>query len=144
MNAAGIAVAIWQRIETGPERYTIRSAHFDPDDGWGAQEQVDSDRSDQDYGYDPQVAVDPFGAALAVWQASARIWSSVYTPEEGWGPSVQLDLDDAAQDAAEAPRIGVDDMGRGTAVWYDFGTGPWTNRYSEEGTAGALNDVVLD
>lgn len=146
MNAGGTAIAIWQRVETGPERYTIRSARYDPANGWEPQTQVDTDRGDQDYGYDPQVAVDPLGGALAVWQASARIWSSVYTPEEGWGSSVRLDSDDTAQDAAEAPLIGVDAEGKGTAVWCQGGApgeGLWANRYSDEATADARAAVEM-
>jgi hypothetical protein len=70
MNAGGVAMAVWQRIPNGG-RYTIWSARYDPARGWDPQEQVDTDRGDQDYGYDPQVAVDPFGDALAVWQGGS-------------------------------------------------------------------------
>jgi hypothetical protein len=137
MNAGGVAMAVWQRIPNGG-RYTIWSARYDPARGWDPQEQVDTDRGDQDYGYYPQVAVDPLGDALAVWQggsAQAHVLSSRYAPEEGWDSSVRLDSDDAAQ----VPLIGVDGMGRGTAVWHQtsLSAGVWANRYSEEAAANA-------
>ena len=138
MNAGGTAIAIWQRVETGPERYTIWSARYDPARGWEPQTQVDTDRGDQDYGYDPQVAVDPFGDALAVWQggsADPHVWSSHQIQGEGWQPSVRLD----SASNAQLPLVGVDAEGKGTAVWYQVGApgeGLWANRYSDEGTSG--------
>ncbi len=139
MNAGGVAMAIWQRVETGGGRYTIWSAPYDPAHGWDPQEQVDVDRGGEDYGYYPQVAVDPFGDALAVWQggsADPHVWSSRRTPDEGWESSVRLD----SASNAERPLVGVDAQGRGLAVWYQ-GSGPspglWANRYGEEATADA-------
>jgi hypothetical protein len=139
MNAGGVAIAIWQRVENGGGRYTIWSARYDPARGWDPEEQVDVDRGDQDYGYYPQVAVDPLGDALAVWQggsADPHVWSSRGTLDEGWESSVRLD----SESNAERPLIGVDAQGRGLAVWYQ-GSGPspglWANRYSEEATANA-------
>ena len=139
VNAGGVAMAIWQRIETGGARYTIRSARYDPANGWEPQTQVDTDRGDQDYGYDPQVAVDPFGDALAVWQggsADPHVWSSHQIQGEGWQPSVRLD----SASNAQLPLVGVDAEGKGTAVWYQGGApgeGLWANRYSDEATADA-------
>jgi hypothetical protein len=137
MNAGGVAMAVWQRIPNGG-RYTIWSARDDPARGWDPQEQVDTDRGDQDYGYDPQVAVDPFGDALAVWQggsADPHVWSSHQIQGEGWQPSVRLD----SASNAQLPLVGVDAEGKGTAVWYQVGApgeGLWANRYSDEGTSG--------
>lgn len=70
----------------------------------------------------PQVAMDPSGNALAVWDqfdgAKTDIWANRYVVGQGWQMATLIEFDDVS--GAIAPRIAVDSQGNGIAVWQHY------------------------
>ncbi|EKF74742.1 hypothetical protein A11A3_06958 [Alcanivorax hongdengensis A-11-3] len=69
--------------------------------------------------YDPQVAVDSDGNAIAVWEQHDgmmySIWANTYTPGTGWGSAETIESGDKT---ASHPQITfVNDTGKAIAVW---------------------------
>jgi len=85
----------------------------------------------------PQVAVDPIGNAIALWEQNDDVFNRIHSnryvlAERSWGAPVVLS-DDVS--AANAPDIAVDSVGNAFAVWdqsgdvlatrYNVATGVW-------------------
>jgi hypothetical protein len=103
------------------------------DGGWGSAELIEIDNAGD--AYNPQVAVDPAGNALAVWEQSDgtryNILANRYTTGSGWGSPELLETDNAG-DALD-PEIDFDADGNAMAVWRQSdGTryNIWANRYT--------------
>ena len=71
--------------------------------------------------YEPQVAFDALGNAVAVWQhvgaggSRFDIWANRYLASSGWGTPQLIESDDSG--SADKPRVGVDAAGNAVAVW---------------------------
>ncbi len=69
-------------------------------------------------GYDPDLAVDASGAAVAVWLyyggADSQVWAASFAPEGGWGTAERIAADDGF---ARYPRVAMDPSGSAVAVW---------------------------
>ena len=96
VDPSGNAVVVWEQSEGVPAPYTIFANRFTPTAGWGAPEQIETD--DGGYAAYPQVAVDPSGNAIAVWQqqggARDTIFANRFTPTAGWGAAERIETDD--------------------------------------------------
>jgi len=115
VNASGAAVAVWEQYEPGKGQ--IWTNRFDPKTGWGTPEMLWT--YDQPVRY-PQVALDPSGNAITIWQADgygerSSIWSSRYSPDGDWTAAEPIDPDFLGNRAD--PRVAMDDRGNGMAVW---------------------------
>lgn len=82
--------------------------------------------------YNPQVAMDAQGDALAVWQDSCgyAIRASLFTPVTGWGPSM---LVGEPYWYSESPQIAMNASGGAIVVWETFQGNhfdPWANVYT--------------
>lgn len=127
----GGAVAVWAC--SGAEGRDIWSNRYHPDQGWGdSPEPIGVNRG---AAFDPRVAVDPRGDAVAVWEQSAQtgstIWSNRLTPQVGWLGSERIDHGNTG--AARDPRVAMDRAGNAIAVWTVFqaeGPSVWSNRLS--------------
>ena len=75
IDANGNALAVWHQYDGA--RYSIRANRYTPGIGWGAAGTIDDGSGDA---YNPQIALDANGNALAVWQqfdgASVNIWAN--------------------------------------------------------------------
>ena len=100
--------------------------------------------------FNPQVAVDGQGNAIAVWAhgngSVDRIWANRYTPGGGWG--TPQTIDDNTGNATE-PHIALDSAGNAVAIWVrenivsrrgvvaaSFAAGAWDAPQDVEGNAG--------
>lgn len=99
---------------------------------WGMPELIETE--DDGDAFEPRIAIDANGNAIAVWQQSdgARIsiWANRYTAGAGWGVAELIETNDV-QDAFD-PRLGIDDAGNAIALWLQSdGVRPdlWANRY---------------
>jgi len=114
VDGQGNAVVVW-RMPLGGDLLKIWSNRRTPSDGWGTAERIDDGTGDA---IEPQVAVDPEGNAVAVWQQSDGtrddIWSNRYTPTDGWGAAELIETD--AGDA-RWPQVAMDSNGNAVAVW---------------------------
>ncbi len=129
-GAAGNAVAVWQHHDG--TRYNIWANQYTPATGWGTAGAIETDNNGD--ATDPQVAVDPNGNAVAVWQQSDgtryNIWANRYVMGAGWGNASLIETDNGSP--AERAQVAVDISGSATAVWQQFdGTrrNVWANRY---------------
>lgn len=118
-DPSGNALAVWSRSTNGIDR-VVAQASFRPAGGvFGSA--VDLSGAGQS-GFDPQVAFDGSGDAVAVWtryKADANdVVQAAYRPAGGaFAPAV--DLSDGAQNA-EKPQVAVDGDGRAVVTWYRF------------------------
>ena len=136
MNANGTAMVVWPGFNRDPEPGGVWSIRYTPDSGWHTEELVEAYPALS--ALYPQVAVDPTGNAVAVWQSygsygstQQNVWSSHYTSSEGWGTSVRIDH---GLGVFSPPRLGVDASGKAIAVWAQSSasfSGVWANRFDD-------------
>lgn len=116
VDSAGDAVAVWERTNGANE--IVQSASRAAGGTW--QEPVDLSVAGRD-AFNPQVAVDPSGDAVAVWgrydganyivEAASRAAGGVW--------QAPVDLSVAGGDA-EQPQVAVDSSGDAVAVWQRY------------------------
>lgn len=117
VDSYGNAVAVWRQDDGG--RYDIWSNRYIAGTGWGTPGKIETD--DSGHAGDPQVAVDIYGNAIAVWwqENSVRdIWSNRYTAGTGWEAAELLESDDRGDGGV--PQVSVDPAGNAMAVWWQF------------------------
>ncbi len=91
-----------------------------PPPAWGMAERIDVDNGRTD---EPQVAMDPNGNAIAVWEqwddgTRANIWSNRYEAGVGWGTPLLLESDNAKH--PRFPKVAMDSAGHAIAVWQQW------------------------
>ena len=131
MDGGGNAVAVWQQSDG--TRDNVWSNHNAPSGAWGNAQRIEADNAGD--AANPQVALDPSGNAVAVWQQSDgtrdNVWSNRYTPSDGWGTAELIEADNAGD--ATLPQVAMDAGGNAVAVWQQWdGTRSniWSNRYT--------------
>ena len=99
---------------------------------WQTAALIETDNVGNDY--EPQIAIDAGGNAMAVWVQSDgtrdNIWSNRYTAGTGWGTAALIETDNAGH--AVNPQIAIDVGGNALAVWMQFdGTryNIWSNAF---------------
>ncbi len=138
MDAGGNGLVVWQQSDG--VRTSILGNRYTPGGDWGIPRTISNEQGD---GRLPDVAMDPDGNAIAVWQQADDgrhdIWANRFTPSGGWHDAELIETDDTG-DATEV-RLGMDADGRAIAVWKQFDgitAGIWYNRYVPgEGWSGA-------
>ena len=101
------------------------------------------------HAFDPQVALDADGNAVAVWHQSdgtrRNIWANRFTPSGGWGTAELIETDNVGD--AFSPQVALDANGYGLAVWYQSdGTREniWANRFTPSDGWGAAELIETD
>ena len=144
MDDQGNAVAVWEQSkpETTPKMWASR---YTESDGWKAPEAIEKDAPGpiNDFPH-CDVAMDPKGNAIAVWERSGgegespSIWANRFTTSKGWGTAEVLES--SAHSAGE-PRLVIDGEGNAIAVWHQPDgkrVRIWANRLTaSRGWAGA-------
>ena len=113
----GDIVAVWEQFDGA--HYNIwgnsRRAH----QGWGRAHLMQT--SDGAHSYNPRVAVNAQGQAVAVWvqmdsaKGTYGIWSSSLEPGADWDTAVQVIRGNSA--LTYAPGIAINDRGHAVAAW---------------------------
>ena len=114
VNAAGDAVAVWDRVDTDGDRIVQAAAR----DGWTFDGRVDLSLPGRNAGA-PAVAIDQAGDAVVVWQRFSAFghWVVQAATRTADGTIASLgDLSDTSSDD-EAPQVAVDQAGDAVAVW---------------------------
>lgn len=116
MDTSGNAVAVWRQHD-GVE-YNIMAARFNSETGWTTEEIIDAvDGGDT---WDPSVAMDGNGNAIAVWTQihgiKESVFSSRYVPDQGWSTPSTVELDNTAG-AAFRPIISMNENGQAVVLW---------------------------
>ena len=145
LDPNGNAVAVWQQADG--TRNNIWANRFTPAAGWGAAEPIETDDAGTAFG--PQVALDPDGNAVAVWEQQdgtrRNIWANRFTPATGWGVAELIETDNAG--GAAAPQVALDPNGNAVAVWEQLdGTryNIWANRFTPTAGWGAAERIETD
>ena len=136
VGPAGDAVAVWHqsdgiRVNVWANRYGVGT-------GWGTAELLESDTT---VALLADVAMDPAGNAMAVWQqfgvGRMNIWGNRLSTTRGWEGPHLLETDNAGD--AQAPTVRMDGDGNAFAVWYQGGyqgdlarNRIWSNRYQAD------------
>lgn len=125
----GNAFAVWYQFDG--QRYCIFADRYVRGEGWKGPEVIDTTSTHDSY--NPWVAVDLSGNALAVWQQSDlttySIWANMYSVGTGWGTP---ELIEGQTEEAGLPQVVVDESGNATALWMQFLSGQghiWSCRY---------------
>jgi hypothetical protein len=134
MNAAGSAVAVWQRFSgTGNGLWANT---WSTNGGWGAQELVANALG---YVSGSAVAMDATGNAMAIWSDLYRdsggdfqvaVWASRRIANGGWSTPSRLRPD--LSGSVNTPSILMDGAGNAVATWAQLDGSHhrvWTNRY---------------
>jgi hypothetical protein len=130
MDGAGNALAVWKQWDG--TRDSIWSNRYVAGSGWQSAQLIET--GDAGSAFDPQIAMDGAGNALAVWRQSDgmhyNIWSDRYVAGSGWQSAQLIEIDDASD--AYDPQIAMDGAGNALAVWHQSDnthSSIWFNRY---------------
>ena len=114
MDACGRAVVAWRQEVRMKNR--IVANRFVPGDGWGTARRIIRFWAE---GGSPDVAMDPAGNAIVVWQQANfetfDIWANRFVPGQGWGWAELVEANGVAK--THTPRVGMDPAGNAVAVW---------------------------
>ena len=142
IDPSGNAVAVWKQSDG--TRYNIWSNRYIFGVGWGTATLIETDNSGNTFA--PQIAVDPSGNAVAVWQhydgTRHNIWSNRYIFGVGWGTATLIETDNSGN--TFAPQIAVDPSGNAVAVWYQYDGARyhiWSNQYTS-GTGWGTEELI--
>ena len=128
LDAQGNGVVVWLQSDGV---WTNVWANWTTSGVWGTAELLET--NDSGDAVAPQVAVNPQGNAMVVWQQSDGVRESIWAnrlTSGVWGTAQPIELDDAGD--AENPQVGIDAQGNSVAVWQQSDgvrTNIWSNRY---------------
>lgn len=115
IDANGNAIAVWQQQDG--QRQDILANRYVSATGWGEPALLNT--GDAGNARAPQLAFDPRGNALVVWEqhdgTRMNIWARRYVAGSAWLTPTLIEGDDAGD--ADAPQIGLDASGNAIAVW---------------------------
>jgi hypothetical protein len=144
-DASGNALAVWRQSDG--MRNNIYANRFSPGTGWAAAELIEINNAGGAYG--PQIAFDPSGNALDVWEQSdgmrTNIYANRFSPGTGWGAAELIEIDNAGD--AYRPQIAFDASGNALAVWRQYDGmryNIWANRFSPGTGWGAAELIEID
>ncbi len=115
IDAQGHTLAVWEQFDG--ERYNIWANRKAPSRGWGVAQLIETDNAGS--AYNPRVALDSQGNAVAVWQQSdgqhSRIAANRYTVGTGWSKAQWIDAPNTVE--AHAPQVSFNGQGHAMVVW---------------------------
>lgn len=146
IDANGNALAVWQQYDG--TRYNISANRYTAGSGWGTAALIESDNFGP--AYQPQIAFDSNGNALAVWQQNTvtgvNIWANRYTAgADIWGTAALVENNSVG--SSSYPQIAFDTTGNALAVWYQndgLRTNIWSNRYTANSGWGTAALIETD
>lgn len=119
----GNAIAVWHQSDG--TRNNIWANRYTPSGGWGTAELLETD--DAGGAWEPQIAVDVAGNAIAVWTQFDGIRYNIrannYSPGAGWGTAFPIEADE--ENSAQNPQIAVNGGGDALAVWRNHNGISW-------------------
>jgi hypothetical protein len=130
MDSSGNAIAVWGQSDG--IRYNIWANRYMPGTGWGTAALIETDNAGD--AFNPQIAMDSGGNAIAVWGQSDgtryNIWANRYVAGTRWGTAALIGTD-VLWDSQD-PQVAMDSAGNAIVVWYhNDGTryNIWANRF---------------
>lgn len=119
VDDSGNAIAVWEQSDG--TQYNIRANTYTAGNGWGATAEMIEVENGDAGAYDPQIAFNGSGSAIAVWRQwdgdRYNIRTNTYTASSGWGETAEtIESDNAG--SAHGPQIAFDNEDNAIAVWY--------------------------
>lgn len=115
MGASGSAIAVWEQSDG--TRSNIWARRYVSPTGWDTAVIIETDNVDD--AWEPKIAADSEGNAIAVWSQSdgtrSNVWGNRYVAGSGWGVATSVDRTDSEN--AYYPDIAVNASGSAVAVW---------------------------
>jgi len=151
VNASGNAFAVWEQYDGShwniwANRYVAESRGVAG--SWGTATQIESNVGDANF---PQVTIDRYGHAIAVWQqhdgSRYNIWASRYFNwGGGWGTAEIIEYSNAG--SALHPQVAIDASGNAFVVWKQqdgSSQNVWSNRFFDtfNGWGGGWGTAML-
>ncbi|MDB6105106.1 MAG: hypothetical protein JWO52_5105 [Gammaproteobacteria bacterium] len=129
-DANGDALVVWPQFDNSTSS-SVRWNRYTASTGWGTAAQIEPGNGT--YVWDPQIACDPSGNALLVWDRAdsvhSEIRSSRYTVSGGWAASVNA----GSTGDVLYPVIVIDLAGNALALWQQSDGSHvsflWANRF---------------
>ena len=128
-DASGNAFVVWDQYDGS--RNCVFASRYVHGVGWTVAQLIDS--AGVDSCYNPRVAFDGNGNAVAVWQQLvswvSSVWANRYVVGEGWGTPEPIE---SQAEEAGLPKVVVDESGNATVLWEQYLSGHghvWSNRY---------------
>lgn len=116
-----LAIVVWEQFDSATVVFHIMANRFVSGTGWGTPELIETD--DAGDGFLPQVAMDPSGNAVAVWQqfdgSEDNIVANHFEKGIGWGAAFVID---GVAGDAQTPQVAMDAAGNAVAVWSQLGS----------------------
>jgi hypothetical protein len=116
LDEAGEAIAIWHGPD--PRHSIVQVATLKPGGSWSAGRKLSAGGRNA---VAPQIAIDPAGAAVAVWRRRdgrrSIVEAATRTAAGSWSGPVALS---AAGENAVAPGVAIDPAGEAVAIWKRF------------------------
>jgi hypothetical protein len=118
VDAQGHTLAVWEQFDG--ERYNIWANRKAKGQGWGVAQLIETDNAGS--AYNPRVAIDSQGNAIAVWQQfdgqHSRIAANRFIVGTGWSKAQWIDAPNTPTTSeANAPQVSFDSQANATAVW---------------------------
>ncbi len=116
-NARGDIVAVWEQFDG--EQYSIWGNSRPAGQGWGRATLLETSQSG--HAYNPKVALNAYGSAMAVWvqtddvAGTRTIWSDHLDMATGWGEAMLVDASPNSE--ASSPQVAIDERGHVSAAW---------------------------
>jgi hypothetical protein len=112
----GNVFTVWHHRDSSSDN-KIWANRYVKDVGWGTPEMIATNNTETVF--DPQIAVNSSGFAMAVWQqysgTQINLWANTYEPGFGWNISELIEFDDSGN--VSEPRIVMDENGNAIVVW---------------------------
>ncbi len=144
MDPLGNAIAVWSQHDG--VRFNIWANRYATGTGWGTAVLLENMNSGG--AVNPDVAMDRYGNALAVWTQStgsrSDIYYSWYTTGASWQYPELVEQDDIAN--SDHCRVAMTPYGTAVVVWLrEYGVWDlWTNTYSRSGGWGTAELLETD
>jgi hypothetical protein len=121
VDANGDVIVTWMEGD-GTNNENIWASRFSAG-SWGTPVQVSLGNTVM--AYNPQVAVDAAGNAIAVWEQGTptthyEAWANRFVVGSGWGTPVQIEA--STTETMKTPLVGMDSAGNAVAVWQQSDT----------------------
>jgi hypothetical protein len=128
VNPQGNAVVVWsQRINNtdGSFKDSVWANNYIMGTGWMMPQQIGKEGSYSMTGYEPRVAIDAQGNAIAIWadyNGTNCIVVNMYIADKGWGEPQYIGIQPERYPESEVryPQIAMDRQGNAIAVWLEF------------------------
>lgn len=140
VDAKGNAFAVWSQLDTdGTQRIWVN--YYNVSTGmWDVPAPLEKETGSA---FNPHVAFDAKGNAMAVWSQYGGLYDSIYAKRyvagTGWGAALPLD---SVQFDASEPQLAMDFAGNAFVVWVqrdgaaaDSPYSIWANRFDAAGSA---------